>query len=669
MNEGPSPGATTSGLFFIMDVYFHVDFETYSELDLTEVGAYKYAEHPSTEPLCLGYAQDDEKVEAWVPSQHGRKCPAIVKRAASEGWYFVAHNAMFERSIWLYVMAKRYGWPNIPVHRWRCTAAMAAAVGFPRSLDGATRRAKLPEHLLKDKRGADLLKIFSIPRKPTKTDQRARIMPDDQPGDFADLVKYCKQDVRSERGLFHYLPDLPDREWAVWRTDLRINEVGVPLDTSLIRSTLRALGRIEANYRARCQRITGYNPTQRDRIMEWLHANGCTLPNLQLETVEKTLANKTIHISRKVRDVMRMRIESSRASTKKLDKMFQCVMADDRARGMYVYAGAHTLRWSSRIIQFHNFIRGYDDPKRIAAVLEAYRTGDYQIVEMLYDRPIWELSKCIRGFIAAKPGMKLGVVDYAQIEARNLDWHSGNEVGLEMWRDGKIDPYRVMATHIYGIPYEDIDDEQRRIGKNTTLGAGFGMSAGAWLSYAIKMGSKADEDLAELAIGTYREVNIENVRYWAGVNEHAIAAIAEPQRSFKYKKIAFEMVDHWLTIMLPSGRRIWYPYAKLTTGQTKYGKTVEQIVFMGANHREHTYGSRVVENVVQATSRDIMAGGLIQAIKDGHNAVGHTHDEGIFEGRRIDIRAIERSMCVIKPWMKGMPLVAKGFVTPFYLKG
>ena len=254
---------------------------------------------------------------------------------------------------------------------------------------------------------------------------------------------------------------------------------------------------------------------------------------------------------------------------------------------MYLYAGAHTLRWSSRILQVHNFIRGYDDPARIATILDAYRTGDAAFVRALFARPIWELSKCIRGFIAAPEGQELGVVDYSQIEARNLDWHADNEPGLEMWRDGSIDPYVRMAQHIFGKSYEEIKNqksgEMRRIGKNTTLGAGFQMSAGAWLMYARKMGSKADEDLAELAIGTYREINKAVVDYWSDVQNHAIAAIAEPSRTIKLKRIAFEMVDHWLCVILPSGRRIWYPYAKLTTGKTKYGKTVEQIVFMITN--------------------------------------------------------------------------------------
>jgi DNA polymerase len=645
--------------------YLHLDFETFSESNLVEVGAYRYAEHASTTPLCLAYARDDEAPRVWV---HGA-CPARITRAIEEGALFCAHNAQFERAIWTYVMVPRYRWPDVPAHRWRCTAAMAAAVGFPRSLDGATRRAKLPEHLLKDKRGAALLKMFAMPRKPTKLDARTRILPEEAPDDFEQLVDYCKQDVRSERGLHEYLPDLPEREWLVWLTDLKINEEGMPLDRDLIANALHALARIEATNRKRCTRITGYNPTQRDRILDWLEENGCTLPNLQLETVQKTLTNKHIHISTQVRDVLGMRIEASRASTKKISKMLECMMEDGRARGMYLYAGAHTLRWSSRILQLHNFIRGYDDPVRIATILDAYRTGDATFVRALFKNPIWELSKCIRGFIAAPEGQQMGVVDYSQIEARNLDWHAGNEEGLETWADSKIDPYKVMASHIYGKHYDEIDDEERRIGKNTTLGCGYQMSAGAWLTYARKMGSKADEDLAELAVGTYRETHKEVVDFWADVNNHALAAIAEPSRTIKLRRIAFEMVDHWLTIILPSGRRIWYPYAHITTGQTKFGRTVEQIVFEGANHREHTYGGKIVENIVQATCRDILANGLTGAMRAGHCVVGHTHDEILTIGKRINVDKLCDDVCRLPRWSAGMPLAAKGFTTPFYWKG
>jgi DNA polymerase len=656
-----------------MDNHLHIDFETYGEIDLTEVGAYRYAEHPATEPLCLAYAHNDAEPRAWAPSAQGRACPTRIAQAIEQGFYFCAHNAQFERAIWRYVMVQRYGWPDVPMHRWRCTAAMAAAVGFPRSLDGATRRAQLPEHLLKDKRGAALLKIFSQPRKPTKMDQRTRILPEDEPDDFDALVEYCKQDVRAERGLFHYLPDMPAREWLIWLADLKINETGMPLDLELLAQSIRALTRIEAADRKRCNRITGVNPTQRDRILDWLEHKGCMLPNLQLETVQRTLANKHIYLDPKVRDVLGMRIEASRASTKKISKMLECAMGDARARGMYLYAGAHTLRWSSRILQLHNFIRGYDDPVKIKMILDAYRTGDADFVRALFKNPIWELSKCIRGFIAAPKGKELGVVDYSQIEARNLDWHAGNEAGLEMWADGSVDPYIVMATHIYGCSYEEVKNqksgEMRRIGKNTTLGAGFQMSAGAWLNYARKMGSKADEDLAELAIGTYREINKAVVEFWSDVNNHAIAAIAEPSRTVKLRRVAFEMVDHWLTIILPSGRRIWYPYARITEGTTKYGKKVEQIVFMGANHQEHTYGGKEVENIVQATSRDIMAGGLVEAMRKGYEVVGHTHDEILTMGKDINTDDLIKTVCVVPPWAKGMPLVAKAFTSPFYWKG
>jgi len=652
-----------------MDRYLHCDFESFSELNVTEVGAYRYAEHESTEPLCLAYARDDEEVYAWVPSEDGRKCPARIRKAIEEGYYFCAHNAQFERAMWLYVMVQRWGWPDVPAHRWRCTASMSAAVGFPRSLDGATVRAKLPKHLLKSKDGVAMLRLFSMPRKPTKGDTRTRIEPDDMPAEFRRLVNYCKQDVRAERGLFHYLPTMPESEWSIWRADLKINEEGMPLDEGLIRGSLRALARIETDYRKRCNRITGYNPTQRERIMEWLEDNGCTLPNLQLETVEKTLANKHIHITKKVRAVLRMRIETSRASTKKIDKMLECIMEDGRARGMLLYAGAHTLRWSSRILQVHNFIRGYDNAERIAVILEAYRTGDAELVSMLFDRPIWELSKCIRGFIAAPKGLELGIVDYSQIEARNLDWSSGNEAGMEVWADAKIDPYVQLATIIFGVAYEDVTDEQRRIAKNARLGAGYMMSAGAFLIYCHKMGSKIDEDTAELAIGTFREANQAIVDFWADVQNHALAAIAEPQRTVKLRGLSFEMVDHWLTIILPSGRRIWYPYARITTGTTKYGKPTEQIVFEGANHKEHTYGGKIVENIVQGQCRDLLANGFMCAMHEGYNVVGHVHDEIITLGKKIDPKHLERTVCALPRWAKGMPLAAKGFTTPFYLKG
>lgn len=659
----------------------HLDFETFSEIDLTEVGAYRYAEDPTTEVLIASFAIDDGPVHRYVPRFDGPKIPQALLDALNDGNHVEAHNAQFERAVWHGVLVKRQGWPKINRTRWRCTAARAAAAGYPRSLEKAALAARLPEKYLKDKRGKDLIRLFCMPRKPTKADQRTRILPEDEPERFNDFCEYCDQDVVTERALGKRLPPLPDSEWAVFHMDMRINEVGMPLDVELLARSASVVKRLEDDLQVRTRSITsfdgdpanGINPTQREKILDWLHSNALTLPNLQIETIQDALSGKNnLNLTPEVREILEIRIEASRASTKKLVSMRACGgLKDGRVRGAYLYGGAHTLRWSSKLVQLHNLVRGLDDPEEIASVLDSFRTGDVEFVRLMYDNPMYMLSQCIRGFISPGRGKELGVVDYAQIEARVLDWHAGNERGIAEWASG-IDKYKLMAMRMFGIAnIDDVTSEQRRVAKNATLGCGFGMSAKSFLIYCHNNGATdVDQDTADLAVNIYRDSNEPNVVWWSEVENYCKAAIDNPLSEYRLRHCTFGMVKHWLTIGLPSGRRIWYPRARLETVKSKWGGLQEQIVFDGANHKEHTYGAKTVENIVQANSRDILANGLATAIAGGYTVVGHTHDEGITESDegKTDLPRLIELMCTLPDWAHGIPIKAEGFVTPFYRK-
>lgn len=659
----------------------HIDFETYSESDLTEVGAYRYAEDPTTEVLIISFSVGDGPVHRLVPHRDGCAVPQLLVDMLQDGLCIMAHNAQFERAVWHSVLVKRHGWPVVKRHRWRCTAARAAAVGYPRSLERAAIAAGLPDKYQKDKRGKDLIRLFCMPRKPTKADARTRIRPEDEPERFDDFCEYCDQDVITERALDKYLPDLPESEWAVFHMDMLINEIGMPLDVELLKNAAYVVEQLEYDIQQRTRTVTsfdgdpvnGINPTQREKILDWLHSNALTLPNLQIETIQDTLSGKNnLNLTPPAREVLELRIEASRASTKKLVSMRACGgLRDGRVRGAYLYGGAHTLRWSSRLVQLHNLVRGLDDPGAIAAVLDAFRTGDVELVRLLYDNPMYRLSQCIRGFISPGPGKELGVVDYAQIEARVLDWHAGNASGLREWASG-LDKYKLMAMRMFGIQdIELVSHEQRRIAKNATLGCGFGMSAKAFLIYCHNNGAtEADQDTADLAVNIYRSANEANVTWWADVENYCKAAIDNPGSTYTLRSCKFGMVKHWLTIGLPSGRSIWYPHARLEPTKSKWGGLQEQIVFDGTDHKEHTYGAKLVENIVQATSRDILANGLQIAIDNDYKVVGHTHDEGITESDEgeTNLPHLIDLMCTLPDWGYGIPIKAEGFVTPFYRK-
>lgn len=561
---------------------------------------------------------------------------------------------------------RKYGWPSLPIKRFKCTAVMAASADLPRSLDGATTAARVQHR--KDPRGKRLVRQFCMPRKPTKNDSRTRVMPDDDPVAFDELLEYCAADVEAERALAKALPPLPASEWSNYWLNVFINENGIPLDMELLNAASKVTTELEGKIHARTLELTdGLKPTQRDKMISWFESQGVIMQNLQADTVRSSIKN--LSLAPDVKELLELRIEASRASTKKIVSMRACANTDGRVRGGHLFYGAHSGRDSGRLIQPQNFIRGHSKPAIIDPIRDALRTGDAAWFRALFaPNPMETVASIMRSFIAADEGKMLYIVDYSQIEARVLDWLSNNVDGLARWRSG-IDPYKLMAALIYDIPIEQVTDEQRRIGKNAVLGAGYSMSSNAFREYCAGLGITIDDETAELAIGTYREVNAPIVQYWADVEQCAKAAILSPGEVIKLRHVSFQMVKHWLTIKLPSGRRLWYPHARVTAQRTRYGKVRQTIEYTSPHGPRTTYGGKLVENIDQAISRDMLMTGMVNGYKAGFTPVMKVHDEGVFhddEGK--DLKVLERAMCTIPAWLDGCPIEAKGFVTKYYRK-
>lgn len=643
----------------------HLDFETYSEVDLTKVGAYRYAQDPTTEVLVCSY-QIGGHLHRWVPHRDGNAMPLPLARAVQAGALLVAHNAEFEYAIWHGVLVARMGWPALPLRRWRCTAAMAATVDYPRALEGAAPAAGLAH--TKDPRGERLLKLFTRPRKPTKHDTRTRIRPEDDPAQFEELCEYCDQDVRTERELYHTLPRMHPWEWRNFWLNMHINGNGIPLDMGLLAGATKVVSAIEHKNNQRTLELTGgLKATQRDKMLAWFEDNGLVLENMQADTVRASIKN--LNLPPDTIELLNLRIEASRASTKKLISMRKMVATDGRVRGTHMFYGAHSGRDSARLLQTQNFIRGLSEPEEIEPIRHALRTGDWRWFYLLYGPNAMEtVSLIMRSFIAATKGKILYIVDYSQIEARVLDWLANNVDGLGRWRSG-IDPYKLMASLIFDIPIDAVTPEQRRIGKNAVLGCGYSMSPPAFLQYCHNNGAfDVDEELADLAVGTYREVNKPNVDYWRDVENAAKAAVADG-KTYRVRQASFAMHDHWLTILLPSGRRLWYPHARLNAQRTRYGKLRQSLEYRSPHGVRSTYGGKIVENIDQAISRDMLMMGCYAGMRLSYTPVMKVHDEVVFEdepGR--DIKALAAAMCELPPWLQGCPIEAKGFVSEYYRK-
>lgn len=650
----------------------HLDFETFSEANLRVVGTYRYAEDPTTEPLCLSFADDRGPVhgESLYGVKHISETSDRVKGFAAyveQGGLVGAHNAEFERAIWERKMVP-LGFPSTSPSQWRCTAVHAAAAGFPRKLDNATRAAQLD--VAKDKRGDRLLKMFSglQPRG------KGRILPTDAPEAFAELIEYCQGDTVAERELDHFLPPLSSSEWVMYDTTVRMNERGLPLDLDMVRTAQRVLGAIEERIHDRVKELTGgLAPTQVDALREFMNSElDSDLLSLQAKELKDRLHGKGAPLDPRAAELISLRLEASRVSTKKLARMLQVVCRDGRARGMFLFYGAHTGRYSGRLIQPQNFPRGELKVHEFYAVFDALMLGDADVLALLYEKPLTTLSFVMRGFIAAIAGRRFVVGDYSAIEARVLNWLAGQDDVVAAYFRGE-DLYKVMASVVFQIPISQVNSEQRRIAKQIVLGCGYGMGYAKFVDYCEKQDIYITLDFAKMAVGAYRAKHDRVVKLWGDVERYAIEAVRSG-RHLRLRNLGFFVDGIYFCIRLPSGRLLRYPYPELGVKQV-YGENKVQLSFMTEWHgrwvRETTYGGKLVENIVQGIAYDLMAHGMLNAEEADYPTCGTVHDELIAEmpdgvGSH---KEYEQIISAPPPWAQGCPVGAEGFESRRYRKG
>jgi len=627
--------------------HVYIDFETRSEVDLRKAGVYRYAEDPSTEVLCMAYKLNDRPTKLW---KRGEDWPVALDVPIGHGWTIHAHNAQFERLIWG-MMTKREYWPQVPLEVWSCTAARAAAYGLPRSLDGATKALGLD--VLKDDGGHRLMLQMCKPRRPSKTNPAKWF---DDAERLERLYAYCIQDVEAEYALAQAIPELSEDELEVWRLDQRINDRGVQLDVETIEAALRLLGKLDKKAKKEITELTGgavTSPGQVAKLLEWLKDLGVYAEDLQAETVDRLLKElcevetwRTFNAWR----ALNIRREHSKSSTKKFKAMSTVACKDGRARGLLLYHGAHTGRWAGRLVQPQNMPRAsVKAGAQTEYAIELVREGAINDLEMLYGPVTSTLSALLRPQIVAATGRTLLVADYSSIEARVLLWLARDKDGLDVFRRGD-DIYKEMAGTIYGKDPATVTKAERALGKTAILGLGYGMGWKKFRATCESQGIEIDDKEAERVVKAYRKKYWMVKKLWNTI-ETAFIHIAERGHNF-YK--------------LPSGRLLHYQNLRYEhtdilsytaeNSQTKKWERVE------------TWGGKLVENIVQAIARDVMADAM-RRLEFFCPIVLTVHDEIICESDTPEsLGNVETVMCTPPAWASDLPIAVEGWSGTRYRK-
>ena len=640
-----------------------IDIETYSSIDLTKSGVYRYVEAPDFQVMLFGYSVDGGPVSV-VDLAMGETIPLeILSALEDENVLKYAFNANFERICLSRMLGYETGIYLDP-SSWRCTMIWSAYMGLPLSLQGCGTVLKLDKQKLSE--GKDLIKYFCVPCQPTKSNGgRTRNLPTDAPDKWERFKAYNARDVETEmeiqKSLIHF--PVPDSVWEEYHIDQRINDTGVALDMTLVRQAIAMDGVSGNELSAAIRSLTALeNPNSVSQMKDWLSDQG-----LQTDTLGKKAVTELLKTApENLREVLALRQQLAKSSVKKYQAMQNAVCSDGRARGMFQFYGANrTGRWAGRLIQMQNLPQNHLPDLEQAR--ELVKVGDYDAVKMLYEDVPDTLSQLIRTAFVARPGAKFIVADFSAIEARVIAWLAGEEWRQEVFAEGK-DIYCASASQMFGVPVEKhgINGHLRQKGKIAELALGYGGSVGALKAMgAIEMGLSEDE--LQPLVQAWRDANPNIVRFWWAVDSAAMNAVANKTSDSTYG-IDFTYKSGMLFITLPSGRKLTYVKPKI--GENKFGSPCVTYEGVGGTkkwERLESYGPKFVENIVQATARDI----LCYSMKTLRNTsmVMHIHDEIVIEAdRRMSLDAVCEQMGRTPPWAQGLLLRADGYETDFYRK-
>ena len=640
-----------------------IDLETYSDQPLAKTGVYRYVESPDFEILLFAYSVDGAPVQQ-IDLACGEKIPSEILCALEDDkvtkWAF---NANFERIC----LSRFLGYPTgdyLEPDSWKCSMVWAAYMGLPLSLEGAGAVLGLEKQKLAE--GKDLIKYFCQPCAPTKSNgQRTRNLPKHSPDKWLAFKKYNIRDVETEMSIQARLLKypVPDSVWEEYHLDQEINDRGVGLDMELVRQAIQMDGRSRSELTQAMKELTSLdNPNSVQQMKQWLADNGVETDTLGKKAVAELLKTAPQQLQK----VLTLRQQLAKSSVKKYQVMETAVCADGRARGMFQFYGANrTGRWAGRIIQMQNLPQNHLDDLTEARGL--VRAGGFDALEMLYEDVPDTLSQLIRTAFVPQGNRKFIVADFSAIEARVIAWLADEKWRQDVFAEGK-DIYCASASQMFGVPVEKhgVNGHLRQKGKIAELALGYGGSVGALKAMgALEMGLSEDELPA--LVSAWRQANPKIVQFWWAV-DHAVMDAVTRKTTTKTHGIIFSARNGMLFITLPSGRSLAYVKPKI--GENRFGGdciTYEGVGGTKKWERIDSYGPKFVENIVQATSRDI----LCYAMKTLRccSIVMHIHDEVVIEAdRRMSLQAVCDQMGRTPPWANGLQLRADGYETDFYKK-
>ena len=656
-----------------------IDLETYSGVNLSKSGVYRYAESPDFEILLFGYSVDGREVNV-IDLANGEAIPQEILDALTDDsvlkWAF---NANFERvclsrylsdlgvcldtfhdSHPLSTECARYLNPE----SWRCSMVWSAYMGLPLSLEGAGAVLGLEKQKLSE--GKELIKYFCQPCAPTKSNGgRTRNLPTDAPEKWEMFKKYNKRDVEAEMSIQMKLAKFPvsDEVWNQYRIDQEINDRGVAVDMELVRRAIAMDMRSRQELTSAMKELTDLeNPNSVQQMKQWLSDNGLEADSLG----KKEVASMLKTAPKELQKALMLRQQLAKSSVKKYQAMENAVCADGRARGMFQFYGANrTGRWAGRLVQLQNLPQNH-----LPDLIEArslVRSGNYDAVEMLYGDVPDTLSQLVRTAFVPKDNRKFIVPDFSAIEARVIAWFAGEKWRQDVFENGG-DIYCASASRMFKVPVEKhgVNGHLRQKGKIAELALGYGGSVGALKAMgALEMGL-SEEELQPL-VTSWRNANSNIVRFWWQVDSAAMNAVRN-RTVDEVKGIKFAYQSGMLFITLPSGRRLAYVKPKI--GVNQFGGdciTYEGVGGTKKWERLDTYGPKLVENIVQATSRDILCYAM-NTLRCS-DIVMHIHDELVIEAdSRVSLQTVCEQMGRTPPWTEGLKLRADGYETKFYKK-
>lgn len=654
--------------------HLFIDVETYSSIDISKSGAYKYISSPDFEILIIGYALDNGPVNI-VDLAQGQEIPEEFEEALLDSSCIkVAHNAVFER-----LSFKRIGY-NIPPEQWYCTSVKAAYCGLPLSLGDVSKVLNLTDKKLDT--GKALIKYFSCPCKATKINGlRTRNYPWHAPEKWEMYKEYNMFDVLAEREIFLRLEKhvIPDIERQMYVLDQHINDRGILVDTKLAESAIAVDTEYTDLLIQRAQSLTGLeNPNSPVQIRKWIEEQtGVSVSSLSKETMTDLL--KDFADYPQVIELLNIRKKLSKTSIKKYYAMLNCAMGDNRVRGTFQFYGANrTGRWAGRLLQLQNLSKNHIS--NIEVPRELIRARDWETVEMLYDDVADILSQLVRTALIAPAGKVFSVADFSAIEARVISWLANEEWRMEVFRgDGKI--YEATGAKMFGVPIESITKGSmlRDKSKISELALGYEGSLGALKRMGGERMGLSDVEMMSL-VRRWRDANPAIVRLWKEIDEASKRAVRlRMPVSCTCRNIIFDCDGEFMTIQLPSGRKLYYYGPRFKDKKIGKSTTPSKVLCYQGVVQEtkqwgeiDTYGGKLTENIVQAISRDLLGFSMLQLDSEGFPPVCHIHDECLVEVPEKNARDYYEDMARIMgtppEWASDLPLRADGYVTPFYLK-